>query len=117
MLLQVPADYQKFETKRRTSDSEDINRARIKERKETANLLQKTGLLREGKTLTIRDYEDDSKEKPGISNRTLLSYLEDEEVYVYDFKRMCIGKIKSRRFYWKHHYKGICDNAPTVTDN
>ncbi|NEU76705.1 hypothetical protein PI95_030405 [Hassallia byssoidea VB512170] len=94
--------------------TENINRDRIKQRAQTAALMRKSGLLPEGKTLTILDYVDNPKRPPGIAKKRLNAYLSDEVVHVYDETRTCIGVIKNRQFLWKREHAATCVDAPVI---
>jgi hypothetical protein len=89
--------------------SEDLERARIEQKKQTADKLNETGILPTADKLIIREYFDNSKWNP---NPTTSAFLEDETVYVYDSAGICIGKIQNRKWLWKHYYQNVCNNAP-----
>lgn len=89
--------------------NEALERARIEQRKQTADKLKETGVLPTGQKLIIRDYFDDSKWNP---NPNTSAFLKDETVYVYDSAGACIGKIQDRKWLWKHFYQNVCNNAP-----
>ena len=89
--------------------SEDLERARIEQKKQTAYRLKETGVLPTSNKLIIRDYFDTQKWNP---KPTTTAFLEDETVYVYDSAGVCIGKIQARKWLWKHFYQNICNNAP-----
>jgi hypothetical protein len=120
LFLKLPAQYQAFNKNSemevdaaiaysKTRTSEQIERERIQERKETADTLQRTGILPTHQKLKIRRYFDNPKRNP---NPDITGYLEDETVYVYDSAGICIGRIENRQWYWKHWYKNTCDNSP-----
>jgi hypothetical protein len=121
LFLKLPAQYQAFNKNSemevdaaiaysKTRTSEQIERERIQERKETADTLQRTGILPTHQKLKIRRYFDNPKRNP---NPDITGYLEDETVFVYDSAGICIGRIENRQWYWKHWYKNACDNSPT----
>ncbi len=89
--------------------SEDLERARIEQKKQTADRLKETGVLPTGDKLIIRDYFDTQKWNP---KPTTTAFLKDETVYVYDSAGVCIGRIQNRKWLWKHFYQNICNNAP-----
>jgi hypothetical protein len=89
--------------------NEALERARIEQRKQTADKLKETGVLPSGQKLIIRDYFDTPKWNP---KPTTTAFLKDETVYVYDSAGACIGKIQNRKWLWKHFYQNICNNAP-----
>jgi uncharacterized membrane protein len=89
--------------------SEDLERARIEQKKQTADRLKETGVLPNGNKLIMRDYFDNLKWNP---KPTTTAFLKDETVYVYDSAGVCIGKIQNRKWLWKHFYQNICHNAP-----
>ncbi|MEA5574171.1 hypothetical protein [Calothrix sp. UHCC 0171] len=120
LFLKLPAQYQAFNKNSemevdaaiafsKTRTSEQIERERIQQRKETADTLQRTGILPTHQKLKIRRYFDNPKRNP---NPDITGYLEDETVFVYDSAGICIGRIESRQWYWKHWYKNACDNSP-----
>jgi hypothetical protein len=89
--------------------NEALERARIEQRKQTADKLKETGVLPSGQKLIIRDYFDDPKWNP---HPNTTAFLADETVYVYDSAGACIGRIQNRKWLWKHFYQNICNNAP-----
>ncbi len=89
--------------------NEALERARIEQRKQTADKLKETGVLPSGQKLIIRDYFDDPKWN---THPNTTAFLEDETVYVYDSAGVCIGKIQARKWLWKHFYQNVCNNAP-----
>ena len=91
------------------TQSEELERTRIEQRKATADKLKETGVLPSGEKLKIRDYYDNKKWNP-FPNVT--GFLADETVYVYDSAGVCIGKIQNRKWLWKYFYKNACHNAP-----
>ncbi len=88
---------------------EALERARIDQKKQTADKLKETGVLPSGQKLIIRNYFDDPTWNP---KPTTTAFLADETVYVYDSAGVCIGKIQNRKWLWKHFYQNICNNAP-----
>jgi hypothetical protein len=120
LFLKLPAQYQAFNkssemevdaalASSKTKTSEQIERSRIEQRKETADTLQRTGILPTHQKLKIRRYFDNPKRNP---NPDTTGYLEDETVYVYDSAGVCIGRIENRQWFWKYWYKNICNNSP-----
>ncbi|MBD2773330.1 hypothetical protein [Iningainema tapete] len=116
LFLKVPSDYTTFAVKDSLQQSEEINRERINQRKETADLIRKTGLLPEGRTLRIVDYDDGIK-PPKLKRQILQSYLADQVLFVYDRSNICIGKIENRRFIWKRKTNAACNNAPVINED
>lgn len=115
LFVQAPSDYVTFLTKKQLAQSEAINRDRIVQRKTTATLIEKTGLLPEGKTLRLIDYDNGIK-RPKIRNQTLQHYLADEVIFVYDRSNICTGKIANRKFMWKGDSSNACIDAPVIND-
>jgi hypothetical protein len=120
LFLKLPSQFQSFSSnteleadlarqKAQVEASEDLERARIEQKKQTADKLKATGVLPSGERLIIRDYYDNPKWNPR-PNTT--AFLEDETVYVYDSAGVCIGRIQSRKWFWKHFYQNVCNNAP-----
>jgi hypothetical protein len=97
-------------TKAQVAQSEELERTRIAQRKETADKLKETGVLPSGEKLKIRDYYDNPKWNP---NPNVTGFLADETVYVYDSAGVCIGKIQTRKWLWKHFYANVCNNVPS----
>lgn len=116
LFLQMPSEYATFTVKKQLADSEEINRDRIRQRKTTAELLQKTGLLPEGRSLRLIDY-DNSKIRPRLKKQTLQNYLADEVVFVYDRNNICTGRIENRKFIWKGDLSTACRNAPVINSD
>lgn len=120
LFLKLPAQYQAFNKNSemevdaaiafsKTRTSEQIERERIQQRKETADTLQRTGILPTHQKLKIRRYFDNPKRNP---NPDTTGYLEDETVYVYDSAGICIGRIENRQWFWKYWYKSACNDSP-----
>ena len=116
LFLQVPSNYATFSAKKQLAQSEEINRDRIQQRKTTAVLIQKNGLLPEGRSLRLIDY-DNGRKRPKVKSQTLQHYLEDEVVFVYDRNNVCAGKIANRKFTWKGDSLTACTDAPVINDN
>lgn len=117
LFLQMPSEYATFATKKQLTASEEVNRDRIAQRKTTAELIEKTGLLPEGKTLRLIDYDNGTK-RPKVRKQTLQHYLADEVIFVYDRSNICAGKIANRKFIWKGDSSIACKNAPVIdSDN
>lgn len=116
LFIQVPSEYTTFATKKQLAASEEVNRDRIQQRKITADLIQKTGLLPEGKTLRLIDY-DNSTKRPRIKNQTLQHYLADEVIFVYDRSNICAGRIQDRKFIWKGDSSTACSQAPVINSD
>lgn len=89
--------------------SETLERARIEQKKQTADKLKETGVLPTGNQLIIRNYFDTPKWNP---KPPTTAFLEQEIVHVYDSAGVCIGRIQKRRWFWKHFYQNVCRNAP-----
>lgn len=120
ILLKLPSQFHAFNSstqleteaakeKAEVETSEEIERTRIEQKKQTAEKLKQTGILPSGDKLKIRDYYDNSKRNP---NPNTTGFLKDETVFVYDSAGVCIGKIQQRKWLWKHFYQNVCDNAP-----
>lgn len=100
------AETQVAKQKVEISSSEQVERSRIQERKETADVLQKAGVRRTIRTLTLRKYYDNKKHDPKPETT---SFLATDRVQVFDSTGRCIGKIQNRKWYWKHYYSGVCN--------
>ena len=116
LFIQVPSEYATFATKKQLASSEEIQRSRIQQRKTTAELIEKTGLLPSGKTLRLIDY-DNSTKRPRMKNQTLQHYLADEVIFVYDRSNICAGRIENRKFIWKGDTSTACKNAPVINSD
>jgi len=116
LFIQVPSEYATFATKKQLAESEEIQRSRIAQRKTTADLIQKTGLLPEGRSVRLTDY-DNSKKRPRIKSQTLQHYLASEVVFVYDRSNICAGRIQDRKFIWKGDTSTACKNAPVINSD
>ena len=116
LFLQMPSEYATFATKKQLAASEEVNRDRIAQRKTTAQLIEKTGLLPEGKTLRLIDYDNGTK-RPRIKSQTLQHYLADEVIFVYDRSNICAGRIANRKFTWKGDSSTACKDAPVINSD
>lgn len=112
LFLRLPSQFQAFNTETQldqevaqaraeTKASEDIERSRIEQKKQTADTLKKTGVLPESTRLKIRRYYDNPKHDPKPDTT---GFLKDELVYVYDSAGVCIGRIQNKKWLWKHYY-------------
>jgi hypothetical protein len=122
LLLKLPSQFQAFNSntqletetakeKAQVENSEELERTRIQQKKQTADKLKQTGVLPTGTKLKIRRYYDNPKHNPKPEPT---GFLEDETVFVYDSAGVCIGKIQSRKWLWKHYYTNACKNAPVL---
>ncbi|HEY9672031.1 MAG TPA: hypothetical protein V6D11_11335 [Waterburya sp.] len=122
ILLKLPSQFHTFNSttfveteaaqqKAEIEASEDLERTRIEQKKQTAETLKQTGILPSGNKLKIRDYYDNPKWNPR-PNTT--GFLKDETVFVYDSAGVCIGQIKARKWLWKHFYQNVCKNLPVM---
>jgi hypothetical protein len=113
ILLKLPSQFHTFNSttlleteaaqeKAEIETSEDLERIKIEQKKQTADKLKQTGLLPSGDKLKIRDYYD--------PNTT--GFLKQETIFVYDSAGICIGKIQARKWLWKHFYQNVCNNVP-----
>lgn len=120
LFLKLPSQFQSFSStteleadlarqKAQVEASEDLERSRIDQKKQTADKLKETGVLPSGEKLIVRDYYDTPKWNP---NPSTTAFLEDETVFVYDTAGVCIGKIQARQWLWKHFYQNVCNKAP-----
>lgn len=116
LFLKAPADYATFAAKDTLQQSETINRDRITQRKTTADLIRETGILPEGRSLKLIDY-DNSNKRPKLRKQTLQHYLADEVVFVYDRSNICAGRIENRTFIWKGDNSTACENAPVMNSD
>lgn len=116
LFLKAPSDYATYTARESLEQSEEINRNRIQQRKKTADVIKATGVLPEGRTLTITGYVDNNQRPPGLKRKTLNRYLLDQIVHVYDESGRCIGKIENREFLWYRQDASACDNAPVIEE-
>jgi hypothetical protein len=96
-------------SKAQITQSEELERTRIAEKKATADKLKEAGVMPTGVRLKIRDYYDNPKWNP---NPETTGFLKDETVFVFDSAGVCIGKIQNRQWFWKHFYANVCNNVP-----
>ncbi len=115
LFLKAPSDYATYTAREALEQTEEINRDRIKQRKQTADVIRQTGVLPEGRTLTIVGYVDNAQRPPGLKQRTLNRYLPDQVIHVFDESGICIGKIQNRKFIWNRQDASACDNAPVIS--
>jgi hypothetical protein len=117
LFLKAPSDYATYTARETLEQSETINRARIKQRKQTADVIRQTGVLPEGRILTIVGYVDNEKRPPGLKPKTLNRYFPDQIVHVFDESGVCVGLIQNREFVWNRQNASACKNAPVVTSD
>lgn len=90
LFLRLPSQFQAFNTttqldrevaqaRAEVKASEDIERERIEQKKETADTLKKTGVLPTGQKLKIRRYYDNPKKDP---KPDVTGFLAEETVFV-----------------------------------
>jgi hypothetical protein len=91
--------------------SEDLERFKIDQRKQTADILNKSGMLPSGDKLKIRGYFYNPHKDP---NPEVTGFLESDRVWVYDSAGVCIGLIEERTWKWKKYYPPICSKAPAM---
>lgn len=111
LLIKLPFQLHTFTANTTLQESENIERNRVTERANTANLINDLGVMPSYRKLRMLGYLDNPKRnpRPDTSN-----YLEDEMVYVYDSAGKCIGMIQERKWQWKYKHKNICGNAPDL---
>lgn len=120
LFIKLPSQFQAFKLstdlqakldkeKAQLETSEDLERARIEQKKQTAEQARKTGILPATNRLIIRDYFDNPKWNPKPNTR---AFLKTEIVLVYDSAGKCIGKIQNSKWFWQHHYKHACNSIP-----
>lgn len=101
LLFRLPLNFSKFNLQ----GSEELEQYRQQQKAETAEKLDNLGIMPSFRRLKIRKYLDNPKRDPDPDTT---GYLEDEIVKVYDSTGRCIGQIKSRKWFWKYHYRNIC---------
>jgi hypothetical protein len=101
LVFQLPLNFQKFNLQ----GSEELEQYRLQKKADTAQKINQLGIMPEFKKLKIRRYQDNPNRDPKPDTT---GYLEDEVVVVYDSLGQCIGKIQSRKWYWKYHYRNTC---------
>lgn len=125
MFVKLPSQFQAYNAveelqtavalaQARTKASEDVERNRIEQRKQTSDALHDAGVLPSGQKLKIRNYLYDSKVDPDPDTT---GYLADDLVYVYDSSGSCIGRIYHRKWQfkpWFEEHQDICSNAPAM---
>lgn len=115
LFLKAPSDYATYTARKTLEQSEVTNRDRIKQRKQTADVIRQTGVLPEGRTLTIVGYVDNDQRPPGVKPKTLNRYLPDQVVHVFDESGVCVGVIQNRQFVWNRQNASACKNAPVIS--
>lgn len=95
----------------RIKASEDLERFKVRERKQTAEILKKSGMIPVGDKLKIRGYFDNPRHDPKPETT---GFLASDKVYVYDSAGTCIGRIEDRQWKWRKYYPPICNNAPAL---
>lgn len=121
LFLRLPSQFQAFKTttqlarevaqaRAEVKASEDIERERIEQRKETADTLKRTGVLPTGQKLKIRLYYDNPKKDP---KPDVTGFLAEETVFVYDSAGVCVGRIQGRKWLWKKYFPYVCNNPPS----
>jgi hypothetical protein len=122
LFFKLPSQFQLFSAnnqiesevahkKAQVEGSEDLERTRIQQKKETADKLKETGILPTGAKLKIRRYYDNPHHNP---NPDTTGFLEDETVFVYDSAGVCVGRIQKRKWLWKYWYTPACKNSPAL---
>ncbi|WP_254625661.1 hypothetical protein [Nostoc sp. TCL240-02] len=101
LVFRMPLNFQKFNLQ----NSEELEQYRAQAKSNTAEKLDKLGIMPSFKKLKFRRYLDDPRRNP-MPDTT--GYLDDEVVIVYDSAGRCIGRIEERKWLWKHHYKNVC---------
>ena len=123
MFFKLPAQFTAFDAKSeyenqsvlaqaKTKASEDLERSRIDQRKQTADALHESGVLPSGQKLKITNYLYNSKLDP---NPETTGYLASETVYVYDSAGECVGRIWKKKWQFKAWYderQDICAESP-----
>ncbi|MEH1777170.1 hypothetical protein [Nostoc sp.] len=101
LLFRLPLNFSKFNLQ----GSEELEQYRQQQKAETAEKLDKLGIMPSFKRLKFRRYLDNPKRNPRPDTT---GYLDDEIVVVYDSAGRCIGQIENRKWLWKYHYKNVC---------
>jgi hypothetical protein len=114
LFLNLGPQYQEYSTTNQLNSSEKVNRQEIIERKKTADLIKKTGLEVQGKTLRVVDYIDNPDKPPYMKPGVLRTYLKSQQVWVYDERGICVGKIENKKFTWKRDNSKVCEGIPTL---
>jgi hypothetical protein len=114
LFLNLGPQYEEYSTTNQLNSSEKLNRAEIVERKKTADLIKKTGLEVQGKTLRVVDYTDNPDKPPYMKPGVLRTYLKSQQVWVYDERGICVGKIENKKFTWKQNNSKVCEGIPTL---
>lgn len=90
---------------------EDLERFKISQRRQTADALNKAGLIPVGDKLKMRGYFDNPHHDP---KPEVTGFLKSDRVWVYDSSGACIGRIEERTWKWKKYYPPICNSAPAM---
>lgn len=118
LLIKLPGDFAAFNLRSdlalkssKIKADEDLERFKISQRKQSADALNKSGLIPGGDKLKIRNYFYNPLHdpKPEVSG-----FLDSDWVWVYDSSGQCIGLISERRWKWRKYYPPICNKAPAM---
>lgn len=91
--------------------SEDLERFKISQRKQTADTLNKAGVLPSGDKLKMRGYFDNPHHDP---KPELTGFLGSDRIWVYDSAGVCVGLIEHRTWKWRKYYPPVCSKAPVM---
>lgn len=105
LVIKLPGQFTAFNAASELETEESIERSRIAERKRTADKLNEAGVMPEAEVLKILEYYDSPRRDP---KPEVTGYLADQTVIVVDSAGRCIGRIRNRRWEWKHYYANVC---------
>ncbi len=106
--VKIPGQFTAFNAANQLETDEKIERQRIAERKKTADKLNEAGVMPEAEVLKILRYYDTPKRDPKPETT---GYLADQTVIVVDSAGRCIGRIRNKKWEWKHYYTGVCQGT------
>jgi hypothetical protein len=101
LVFRMPLNFQKFNLQ----GSEELEQYRLQQKAQTADKLDKLGIMPSFRKLKVRKYFDSPKRNPKPDTT---GFLDDDIVIVYDSFGRCIGRIEDRKWLWKYHYKNVC---------
>ncbi|MEH1778516.1 MAG: hypothetical protein V7L26_05100 [Nostoc sp.] len=101
LVFRMPLNFQKFNLQ----GSEELEQYRLQQKAETADKLDKLGIMPSFRKLKVRKYFDSPKRNPKPDTT---GFLDDDIVIVYDSVGRCIGRIEDHKWLWKYHYKNVC---------
>lgn len=92
--------------KAETAQGEEIERARIKQKRQTLDLASKAGEHTRYLNLMLPNYTDSNINPNPPTDR----YKETDDVHVTDKNGACVGRIRNGKWEWKRWYENACSD-------